>query len=177
MLQARNQIYTIAAAHELFHCADAPATVRLQDYLARSGVLWEQSYGVNEIDLVTRDVDSLQVSMDLAVPVGLVVHELVANASEHAYPSDDYKYVQIEVSHVEDLVRIAVADRGVGLPAGLTVDQPKTTGLQIVSALVQQIDGELDVCTSDNGTEFQLWVACGAGNHLENGCRWNPVPA
>lgn len=80
IVQARNQIYTIAAAHELFHRAEAPDAVRLQDYFSRSRVLWERTYHLDKIDLVTIDVEGLYVSMDLAVPVGLILHELVWNA-------------------------------------------------------------------------------------------------
>jgi two-component sensor histidine kinase len=82
-----------------------------------------------------------------AVPCGLLVNELVSNCLKHAFPNGRQGEIRVEVQPVDDgpAVRLRVADNGVGLPADFDMQQLHSLGLQLVSDLVGQIQGRLEI--------------------------------
>jgi two-component sensor histidine kinase len=89
------------------------------------------------------------VGLDLnqAVPCGLLINELVSNCLKHAFPDGRAGEVRVELQSVDGgpAVRLRVADNGVGLPADFDLQQLQSLGLQLVSDLVGQIQGRLEI--------------------------------
>ena len=91
--------------------------------------------------------------MDTAVPVGLIVNELVTNAYKHAFPHDGRAggAIQVELSRLKGDVVISVADDGARLPTDFDPDNLDSLGLLLISSLSRQLDGELSFETSCHG--------------------------
>ena len=107
---------------------------------------------------VQLDLDVGEVSLDLerAIPCGLVLNELVSNALEHAFPAGRRGTVRLSLrNEAPGELRMTVGDDGVGLPAGLDCAHADSLGLQLVAALVGQLNGRLDV-RRDGGTTFEV---------------------
>ena len=96
-------------------------------------------------------------SIDIAVPCGLIVNELLSNALKHAFPSGRRGEIFVHLStRVEGWININIRDNGVGLPAGFDLNRSGTLGLQLVHGLVQQIDGRITIEPSQPGAEFTV---------------------
>lgn len=156
---ARNHVYSMAKIHELFHSSPTSSSVYLSDFLEEVADLWHENSLVTAVKFDLASITHMAVSMDFAIPVGLALNELVANASEHGYPESSDKIIEVRADIINDHLRLAVSDRGVGFPDQISLERPQTTGLQIISALVQQLHGKLSVKV-DHGTTFAITLPC-----------------
>jgi len=95
---------------------------------------------------------------ETALPVGLIISELLTNAVKYAFPSGMEGEIKLTL-HKEDgtLCRLTVEDNGVGLPESLSVDSGKSIGLYIVRLLVEQLEGTVDI-RRNNGTAFTIRI-------------------
>jgi two-component sensor histidine kinase len=153
---AQTQIHTIATVHEMFHQEDTTAMVSLTSFIERAGELWGQNYEIDDLVVEKDFASDLSMSMDFAIPLGLILHELVANAKEHAYTEAETKSVRVEISRDDAFLNVAVRDFGSGFPAGVSIEHPERSGLQIVMSLAEQIHATVTCTTGTDGTEFRL---------------------
>jgi two-component sensor histidine kinase len=102
--------------------------------------------------------------MDTSVPLGIIINELVSNSLKYAFVDRDNGEIQIKLHREENIeceivgdkstnYVLSVSDNGVGIPEDLDIEDLDSLGLQLVTTLVDQIDGELDL-KRNNGTEF-----------------------
>ena len=90
----------------------------------------------------------LKLNLETAMPLCLIINELVTNSIKHAFPENKGS-VHIEVKEKDSEYHLRVADDGVGL-----TDKEEGTGLSLVKSLAQQLEGELRILTKeDRGTE------------------------
>jgi two-component sensor histidine kinase len=94
--------------------------------------------------------------MDLAVPCGLIVNELLSNTLKYAFPPDRTGSIEVGLKLQRGQISkyiLSVRDNGVGLPEKIDPKNTNSMGLQIVRSLTQQLDGTLEV-DRRNGTSF-----------------------
>ncbi len=98
------------------------------------------------------------IDLDRAVPLALIISELVTNALKHAY--DDIsgtKELTIQATNSpDDLIVISISDNGHGLPDNFNIRKAKGIGFEIIQALCRQIDAEFTFDSNDLGTRFQV---------------------
>jgi two-component sensor histidine kinase len=81
----------------------------------------------------------------MAIPCGLILNELISNAMKYAFPGGRAGTVSVKVCRTDEgMVKLEVADNGVGLPPTLDIRESKSMGLQLVTTLVNQLGGTLD---------------------------------
>jgi two-component sensor histidine kinase len=101
------------------------------------------------------DIEPVPLLLDLAIPCGMIVNELVSNALEHAFPKDQPGEIRITFGREDKGYGITVADNGVGMREGLTAGEATSIGLKVIRALTRQIHGRLEhVC--QEGTAFTI---------------------
>ncbi|NTV09613.1 MAG: PAS domain S-box protein [Zoogloea sp.] len=162
--ESQGRVKAMALIHQLLYERNDFSRVDLGFYLQRLCSLLRESLSVDSgrIKLCV-EVDRGGVALDLqrAVPCGLLVNELVANAMKHAFPGHRRGKVTVRLQREEDgRGRITVADDGVGLPPGLEFSSSRSLGFQLVPLLVDQIGGEL-VLTREPGTTFEIRFTAG----------------
>ena len=114
-------------------------------------------------------VEGRKISLDLnrAVPLGLIVNELVTNALKHAFPGGREGEILIRLTRPEEgKIELAVKDDGIGFPDPDRRNAEDSLGLQIVSDLVRQIDGTIDI-RNDGGAEILIRFDAGGSHDLE----------
>ena len=108
--------------------------------------------------------ENIFLDMDTAIPLGIVINELVTNSFKYAFFGRDKGKIRIRLRREEigecktEECKIAsfilsISDNGVGIPEDLEIEDYDSLGLQLVTSLVDQLDGELEL-KRDNGTEF-----------------------
>jgi two-component sensor histidine kinase len=102
-------------------------------------------------------VDDCPVSIAVAVPVGLILNELLSNTLKHAFYGRDEGKIEVSLTASEGgRINLTVSDGGIGLPQGFDINESKTLGLRLVKILAEdQLQGTLEV-TSDGGTTFGI---------------------
>ena len=105
---------------------------------------------------LTFDLKPVSLSVDMAVPCGLILNELAGNALKHAFKDRPQGEVTVSLQGFEDgRIRLAVRDNGIGLPTGFDWTQTRSLGLHLVQMLARQLRATVEV-SSDDGTTFKI---------------------
>ena len=169
MMELSNRIRSMALVHEQLYQSNDFSQIVFQDYLETLCVHLRSSYHLSGDISVSVSAVGVMMGLDIAVPCGLLITELVTNSFKHGFPASQSRTwaggCKIDVSAQWDGIAytLAVADNGVGLPAGLDWSNTKTMGLVLVKMLGQhQLHGRIEVdCTG--GTTFRLRFAPSKG--------------
>jgi len=153
---AQARIDTIARVHDHLWQRNEVTTVDLAEFLAslcsglRSTALRHR--------LVYQAEVAPTVSIDRAIPVGLLVNELVTNAFKYAYPAGAGGEVRVILSQPDsDRICVEVSDHGQGLPAGFDLGLPTASlGMRMIDAVTRQLGGRLQALSAEPGARFVL---------------------
>ena len=188
--ESQDRIRSIALVHEKLYRSHNLAEIAFDEYLRALVENLFISHGVTASRIIPKyEMEPILFSIEKAIPLGLIVNELVTNALKHAYPDGHQGEIRITLHKSRGTARRAptdgenvhsceliVADDGVGLPAGFKADSQKSLGMHLVSMLSQQLGAELKV-KSGPGAEFRL-IFSGApdqmnrhDNHAQGGAR------
>jgi len=92
-----------------------------------------------------------------AVPVALVVNELLTNSMKYAFKQRSGK-IEIAISTVAEEIQIAISDNGTGMPDDFDPIKSKGLGMRIVSALTKQVRGKINRLPASQGTSFVMTI-------------------
>ncbi|MHC1754813.1 MAG: MEDS domain-containing protein [Methanosarcina sp.] len=174
--ESQDRITSIALIHEELHEGEGDNTLYFSPYLEKlvGNLFQTYSLGNANISLKTDIEEDVLFDMDTAVPLGIIVNELVSNSLKHAFPGRDKGEIQIklfkevkignEVSNNKEepagrgtKYTLIVSDDGTGIPDNIDLDNSDTLGLQLVNILVDQLDGEIEL-KRNRGTEFVISI-------------------
>ncbi len=134
------------------------AAINMKEFVNRLLGQLLQSYPVGDTR-VTHVVymDDYPFPISVAVPVGLMINELLSNALKHAFNGRDEGKIEVSLTVPEEgWASLTVSDDGVGLPSGFDIDTTGSLGLRLVKILAKdQLQGTLEV-TSDGGVTFRI---------------------
>lgn len=99
------------------------------------------------------EIDNYELDVNAAIPLGLVINELVSNSLKHAFPDDRTGTVKVEFHKENNEFVLTLSDDGVGLPEGFKIENANSMGLILVKNLVDQVDGVLEL-ERKPGTKF-----------------------
>ena len=157
--ESQTRVKSMALVHEELYQSDNFSRVDFADYIQRLSTNLFHTYqtGPVAISLVV-DVQELFLTVDAAIPCGLVVNELVSNALKHAFPDGREGTVTIRLRAEGPVYVLAVSDDGVGLPEDVDPSTTESLGLQLVDTLTRQLGGSLRI-RRGNGTQFEIAFA------------------
>lgn len=160
---SQNRIKSMALIHETLYKGLDLGSVNITEYLTELVDHLAASMGSLGDD-VTIHVENSEVylNIDTAIPIGLILNELISNCYKHAFPldsgsiQDNEKIVEIKIGSVdENRYSLNVKDNGVGLPESIDFQESSTLGLQLIEMLVQQLHGSIEI-DRKHGTEFKI---------------------
>ena len=144
---AQMQIQSMALVHEHLYQSGIFGTLNMCHYVeSLCGHLFDVYGAPHERIVLDIRVEAIPISIRQAMPIALILNELVSNSLKYAFPDDRSGTIQIVMSLAdEDYVELVVADDGVGFPANFDVAGGATLGHTLIHSLVQQLDGTLDI--------------------------------
>ncbi|HPM83900.1 MAG TPA: histidine kinase dimerization/phosphoacceptor domain -containing protein [Candidatus Anammoximicrobium sp.] len=144
--ESQGRVRSLALIHEQLYRSQDLSQIDLAAYVQELVERLAQGMGKTAARVgFGFELESSQLPLDLAIPCGMIVNELVSNALEHAFPEGRSGTVRIAFRGDEAGYHLTVADDGVGLEAGLLAGRPGTLGLKVVQALTRQIRGRLEL--------------------------------
>lgn len=162
--ECHGRVHAIALIHEKLYQSENYADVPFADYIRGLADDVFQATGISSpsaISLVLA-VEEIVMTVDKAIPCGLIVNELITNAFKHAFPGGRRGTIRVELARTSGgRLRLVVADDGVGLPEGFTLQEPRSLGLRLIGTLSRQLDASLTV-NRGQGASFELTLPAGA---------------
>jgi PAS domain S-box-containing protein len=178
--ESQDRIISIALIHEELHEGKGTNELNFSPYLEKLVENLFQTYKLGNIDLsLNMDLEeNIFFDIDIAVPLGLIVNEVVSNSLKYAFSGRTEGIIQIKLcreknaeslnntsgSKTEDYKNkvtnfiLTVSDNGVGIPESINLENSDTLGLQLIIILVDQLEGKLEL-KRDSGTEFTIKFA------------------
>ena len=153
--ESQNRVKSMAMVHEKLYQSETLLKIDLKEYVDQVILHLYASYGQDRNKLKTSvQVESIQMDINTAVPVGLIINELLTNSLKYAFPQGNGK-LSLKLKVVDDDYCLEIADNGVGLPSDFNINQTKTLGFQLVNRLVKQLNGSIELDISE-GTKFRI---------------------
>lgn len=110
----------------------------------------------SSIDIRFTELADVDVEMDRAVSLALIIGELLTNAVKYAFKGQADNQIALTVSATEQEFQISISYNGVGLPAGFDVAGSNGFGMKIVDSLIMQLSGSLSIIQQERGTGFMI---------------------
>ena len=155
----RNRVHSMALLHETLYRSDNLARINFAAYVEELCRHLRRSAGavMARVTLESKMVP-IGLPLDLSLPCGLIINELLSNALKHAFPGDRKGLVTVSLEPAPDKqLVLRVTDNGVGPPPIRDLTATPTLGLRLISGLASQLGGKLTVEQPDGiGTAFQV---------------------
>ncbi len=174
--ESQDRVMSIALIHEELHEGAGDNTLCFSPYLKKlvENLFRTYSLGNASISLNLDLEENIFFDMDIAVPLGIIVNELVSNSLKHGFPGRNKGKIQVKLFKEEKAgnelsiggkelaekgtrYTLIISDDGIGIPEKIDLESSGTLGLQLVNILVDQLDGEIEL-KRNKGTEFKIRI-------------------
>jgi two-component sensor histidine kinase len=153
--ESQNRVHSISLVHEKLYRADDLARIDFNDYLVTLTRGLTDSWGSGSSIQVNVQAEGVQLTVDTAIPCGLIVTELVTNALKHAFPNGSRGAILVAAQNRDGCMTLTVQDDGRGLPEKIDFRKSGSLGLELVNSLVRQLGAKLGIIRSP-GTTFHI---------------------
>ncbi len=154
--EGQNRVKSMALIHQNLYQTENLDNIDFQEYLQQLIAVLAQSYSSAKQRISSQvKAEGVMLDMDVAIPIGLIVNELVSNAYKYAFEKEQEGLIEVALSKISNLdYQLVVEDNGKGL-INTNIEQIQSLGLRLVNILTSQIGGNLKV-ESDLGTKFTI---------------------
>ena len=157
MEEGKTRVDAMAMIHQKLYMDNELAAVDMSDYLKNLSLSLANSFGFDNTNVQTIiELPDQSMDIDRAIPIGLIVNELVTNAFKHAFKDINHPLIAISLKQTEEKsIELKVADNGKGLQPAADFKKSGSFGMKLVYTLVDQLNGELSI-NQHQGTVFTI---------------------
>lgn len=155
-LDSRNRVRSMALIHEELYQSGDMSTIDFADYtrnllnfLSKSYVMESKAIKLNS------KIENVYLGMDTAIPLGMIINELVSNSLKHGFPDAVEGNVNVTLELDDNEFTLKISDDGIGFPESVDFRKTASLGLQLVTTLVDQINGTIEL-ERNGGTSFKI---------------------
>lgn len=154
--ESQSRANSMALIHEKLYRSSDLKRINFGEYIRTLSTDLFHTY-VADPSLISlnMDVENLMLDINTTVPLGLILNELVTNCMKHAFPDGRKGEIYINFHKKKDIFILNVRDDGIGFPQDLDLENTGTLGMQLITSLTEQIDGEMEL-NKTNGTDFKI---------------------
>lgn len=156
--EAQHRIRSMSLVHELLYQSPTLARIEMSEYLRRiaSNLLPPPETAPGRIRMKL-DIEEIFFNIQTAIPLGLIVNELLSNTLKHAFPGGRAGHVDLALCRRDgEGFLLSVKDDGIGLPDSFDQRAAESMGFMLVSLFVEQLNGRIEIIRRD-GTEFRIF--------------------
>lgn len=154
---SQSRAKTMALIHEKLYRSGDLKRINMKEYIEElsRNLSYVHLANHNNVDLVL-DVENIMLDVDTAIPLGLIINELLTNSMKHAFLENQEGIINVNFRNVEDdELLLEVKDNGKGLPSDFKVEDSDSLGLRLIYSLTDQISGQIEV-DSSQGAHFVI---------------------
>ena len=151
--ESQNRVWSMSLVHEKLYQSKDLSRIDMKEYTKDLTTSLFRSYADSTaaIKLKTK-IGDLLLTITTAIPYGLIINELISNALKHGFPDGRQGDITIAMHPVNNKIKLVVSDTGVGFPEGIDFRNTTTLGMQLVTSLVEQLEGTIELDRRDGST-------------------------
>lgn len=153
-MECRNRLDSISTIHELIYKSKNYTQIDFKDYLNKIIEHISQSYKSFNYVKIVKKIAEIQVDISFAIPLALMVNELITNSYKHAFKTKKDGEITISLVENNEKIILTIEDNGIGFDKNVI---PKNSmGMDILNGLIAQIDGTYDLTSTEQGTRYKI---------------------
>ncbi|MBI1184647.1 tetratricopeptide repeat protein [bacterium] len=155
----QNRIDAMAMIHKHLYATDDLTSIDISTYINQlvKSIAFSYGFRTNDIELNIA-VSNIPLDVDVAIPIGLIINELVSNSFKHAFKNTPKPVLNLQMDIKKEYISILLHDNGDGLPADFDLNTPNSFGLELVQTLVNQLKGHFNHGNND-GAFFEIQIS------------------
>jgi two-component sensor histidine kinase len=153
-MECRNRLDSIAAVHELIYKAKSYSHINFKEYLNQIIEHISDSYKSFEHIKIIKGITEVDIDISAAIPLALIVNELITNAYKHAFTNKKEGAIEILLVENNKQVFLTIKDNGQGFDK--TVIPKNSIGMDILGGLIEQINGTCNLTSDEKGTQYKI---------------------
>lgn len=155
LLNSRDRIKSMALIHETLYQSEDLSRVDFTQYIQTLVMHVFRTYKNRSKKTISKiNIEDITLNIEAAIPCGLIINELVSNSFKYAFPEKDGE-IGVTMGKEGDQFVLTVSDNGIGFPEDTDFRKSKSLGLQLVTSLVKQLDGTIEL-HRNHGTKFTI---------------------
>ncbi len=153
---SQSRVKSMAMVHEKLYLSGDLSHINFKQYTEKlvSDIFYTYESQIGTIKPIL-NLENIELNMETAIPLGLIINELVANSLKFAFPNNEKGSITVDMKTKNDEYALIIADDGIGFPADVDFKKTDSLGLQLVNNLVNQLDGEITMDRS-HGTAYKI---------------------
>jgi two-component sensor histidine kinase len=153
-MECRNRLDSIASVHELIYKAKSYSHINFKEYLNQIIEHISNSYKSFSHIKIVKGITDVHVDISSAIPMALIVNELITNAYKHAFTNKKEGIIEVSLLENNNQVFLTIKDNGQGFDK--TIIPKNSIGMDILSGLIDQIEGVCNLTSDEKGTIYKI---------------------
>ena len=154
MLKSQQRVQSMSMIHKKLYQGKSLAAIEMKDYFKNLGNYIFDLYGVEDRITYICPMEPIELDVDMAIPIGLIVNELLTNSLKYAFPNGASGQIEVSLEEIDSILHLKVADNGIGS----TIGEPSRGtgfGTKLIRLLTKQLDGKM-VLNTNQGTSVSI---------------------
>ena len=151
----QNRVISMAMVHEMLYMRQDLSKIEYKSYVQELGEYLVRSFKGTENNItLTVNIPDIKLGIDTAIPLGLLINEIITNALKYGIPDDHPGEIHIEIIRLADSYRLHIGDNGEGFHEGADIKNTNSLGLKLIHNLVRQLKGTITRNNSKKGANY-----------------------
>lgn len=157
LLESQSRVSAMGLIHNKLYQGTGVTSVYMPEYLKDLGETLLDAYRLEEQVEIFYDVEEIKLDVDIAIPLGLIINELVTNSIKHAFPTGQEGTIEIALHCDNGRLQLAVTDNGVGIVDAGKQTKNTSFGKNLIGLLTSKLRGEVEVLEGEGyGVKIQF---------------------
>lgn len=158
LYQSKSRIESMCKVHEMLYGSKNLSSINYKNYLNDliQALFQNASISTKQINLELK-IKNLILNINTAIPLGLIINELVTNSLKYAFLENPIGFILIQITHLKNnQFELIYKDDGAGYSPKITFENTRGLGFQLITSLVEQLNGKITRKLVEKGTCYQL---------------------
>jgi len=149
--ESRNRVHSMALIHQFLYGEQHLNTIEMTEYVDQLSRSLLATYQVDQSQIsIKSEVETMRLDVDTAIPLGLILNELITNALKYAFPDGRVGMITVRLFEAQNQLVLQVADDGVGATNTEVAPKSSSFGMKLLQAFKAKLDANFDI-QSDKG--------------------------
>ena len=154
--ESKHRIQAMSLVHQKLYQSENLSSINIEDYVHELVDYLRTSFETKQRIQFNIQVESLELTISYALPIGLILNEAITNSFKYAFPNEREGILEISLKHEsENQMVLNIADNGVGLPDDFDTSKKDSMGMNLMKGLSEQIDGSFSI-ENKNGVYIRI---------------------